>query len=66
MKHALLLLSLALLGAVVGLALVANPSITGHAQTFGPTDFSKSLQVGVVILAALGILGITLLNVTHE
>ena len=55
-------------------ALVAVLALTGNLG-LGPTglasdasqpfDLLRSIQVGVVLLAALGILVITLLNVTH-
>ncbi len=56
-------------------ALVAVLALTGSLD-IGPTglasdasqpfDFLRSIQVGVVLLAAVGILVITLLNVTHH
>lgn len=62
-----------LFGGVVA-ALVAVLALSGSLN-IGPTglaadasqqfDFLRSIQVGIVLLAALGILVITLLNVTH-
>lgn len=41
--------------------------ITGLlSESSQPFDFARSIQVGVVLLASLGILVITLLNVTHQ
>ena len=41
-------------------------SITGLASDSSFIDFGRSIQIGVVLLAALGILVITLLNVTNK
>ncbi len=64
MKKTTLVLSLLFLAVAVGLALNDAQGITGQASY--PFRFEKSVQVGVVLVAALGILGITLINLTHK
>lgn len=69
MKKGVLVFGGILAGLVAVLALSGNLGIgpTGlAADASQPFDFLRSIQVGVVLLAALGILVITLLNVTHH
>ena len=65
MKKAIVVFSLVLLGSVIVLSL-SGGGITGQALSLVTGNWTDSLQVGVVLLAAIGILGITLLNLTHK
>lgn len=65
MKKAIAIFSLVLLGSVLVLSL-SGGGITGRALSLVTGNLADSLQVGVVLLAAIGILGITLLNLTHK
>lgn len=69
MKKGVLLFGGIVASLVAVLALTGNLGIgpTGlAADASQPFDFLRSIQVGVVLLAAVGILVITLLNVTHH
>ena len=65
MKKAIAIFCLVLLGSIVVLSLTGG-GITGHALSLVTGNWADSLQVGVVLLAAIGILGITFLNLAHK
>lgn len=69
MKRAVLVLGFIAAILILGLAMngYLGSGITGQASQLGvPFDMNKSIQVGVVLLASLGILTITLVNIFHK
>lgn len=68
MKRVVLLGGVLLAALIFGLALNGSlGGITGNVSSASPVfDMQKSIQVGVVLLASLGILVITLVNVVHK